>query len=248
MLPGCQLQYGERQMAYGSRVRRERSLRRRRLMWRVSIWLLMAVGLVGLGYSAYQTGTVLAASRVTELSRRVSDLTTQLGASRTENEHLQSSVAEAKQAVLTIQSRYDTDIPKGELADLLGIARQRLSQGVPAPRLRQVLQDTTATRVCDTRLTRKRFAFQAGKPTPEDTASLLDGLVQVSATFSSATTDSLRTAGVTVEQAWASEPTKLTGLPARQDIIINNLVLRLVVEASGVPGYAMVALSTCGKG
>ena len=208
----------------------------------------MAAGLVGLGYSAYQTGTMLAASRVTELSRRVSDLTAQLAASRTENEHLQSNVAEAKQAVLTLQSRYDTDIPKGELADLLGIARQRLSQGVPEPRLRQVLQDAAATRMCDTRLTHKRFAIQAGKPTPEDTAALLDGLVQVSATFTGGTTDPLRTAAITVEQAWASEPMKLTGLPARQDIIINNLVLHLIVEASGVPGYAVVTLSTCGKG
>jgi hypothetical protein len=234
-------------MATRSRLRRERSLRRRHLIWRAAIPLLAAAGLVGLGYSAYQTGTLLAESRVTELNRQLNDLTSQLTVSRNDNEHLQSSVAEEKQARLILQSRYDKDVPTGDLADMFAIIRERLSQGVPAPRLQQVLREANATRVCDTRSVRRRFEIQNGKRTPEDTATLLDGLVQLTATTTSGTTESLRTAAVTVKQAWTGEPVKLTGLPARQDIVINNLVLHLVVEASPVPGYAAVTLSTCGK-
>lgn len=75
-------------MAYTSGPRRERSRRRRRLMWRASMWLLVAAVFVALGYTAYQTGSVLAASKVTELTGRVTDLTAQLDTSRAETGRL----------------------------------------------------------------------------------------------------------------------------------------------------------------
>ena len=232
-------------MAYGSRIRRERSQRRRRLLWRATLPLLIAVALVVLGYSAYQSGTILAEARVRELSRRIDDLSGQLASSRAGNELLQAEVAEAKRAVQDVQSRYDNDVPKGELADLVGVARDRLARGVPAPRLAQVLRDASAARACDTRAARKRFEVTTGKRTPDDTASLLDGLVQVTAALPSGG-DPARTV-VTIDPAWASEPLKLTGLPTHQDIVVNNLTLHIVVEPSPLAGYAMVTLSTCGR-
>ena len=51
-----------------------------------------------------------------------------------------------------------------------------------------------------------------------------------------------------LRRAWAAEPLKLTGLPAKQDIAINNAVLHLTVEASDLAGYATASLSVCGKG
>jgi hypothetical protein len=233
-------------MAYGSRIRRERSLRRRRLLWRGSLPLLIALGLFGLGYSAYQSGTILAEARVRELSRRIDDISGQLTSSHADNERLQSAVAEANRAAQDTQSRYDRDVPKGELASLLGTVRDRLAQGVPASRLTQVLRDASAMRVCETRATRKRFEITTGKRSPDDTAGLLEGLVQVSAATTNAA-DPARTV-ITVDPAWASEPLKMTGLPAHQDIIVNNLLLRLTVEPSPLAGYATVTLSTCGRG
>jgi hypothetical protein len=234
-------------MAYGSRIRRERSLRRRRLLWRAAWPLLIALGLVALGYSAYQSGTMLAEGRVRELSRRIDDLSGQLAASRGDNERLQAGVAEAKRAQQDMQGRYDKDVPKGELADLDGVARERLAQGVPAARLAQVLRDASDTRACDTHATRKRFEITTGKRTPDDTAGFLEGLVQVTAALPAGASDPARTV-VTVDSAWANEPEKLTGLPAHQDIVVNNLLLHLVVEPNSLAGYASVTLSTCGKG
>ncbi len=233
-------------MAYGSRIRRERSLRRRRLLWRVTLPLLVALGLFGLGYSAYQSGTMLAEARVRELNRRIDDLSSQLSTSRADNERLQAGVAEAKRAVQDAQTRYDNDVPKGEVADLVGVARGRLAQGVPAARLAQVLRDASVTRACDTHTTRKRFEITTGKRTADDAAGFLEGLVQVTAATPNGTNDAARTV-VTIDPVWASEPLKLTGLPANQDIVVNNLTLHLVVEASPLAGYAMVTLSTCGK-
>jgi hypothetical protein len=134
------------------------------------------------------------------------------------------------------------------LAKLLVVARERLAQGVPSSRLQQVLQEAVIARICDTRLTRKRFAFQVGKATPDSTATLLDGLVQVSAIIPSVVADPPRTATVVIDQTWSGEPMQLHGLPARQDIIVNNLLLHLTVEVSPMSGFAMVSLSTCGKG
>jgi hypothetical protein len=216
------------------------------MLWRAALPLLIAFGLFGLGYSAYQSGTMLAEARVRELNRRIDDLSSQLSTSRGDNERLQSDVADAKRAVQDAQGRYDKDVPKGELADLVGAARNRLGQGVPAARLAEVLRDASATRACDSRATRKRFEITTGKRTADDTAGFLEGLLQITAA-SNGSADPARTV-VTVDQAWATEPLRLTGLPAHQDIIVNNLTLHLTVETSPMAGYAMVTLSTCGKG
>jgi hypothetical protein len=234
-------------MAYTSGISRERSRRRRRSMRRLSVWLLVAAGLGALGYSAYQTGTVLAESRVTELERKVGDLTTQLAGARGESARFQTSLGSAEQSILALQRRYNSEVPTGDLADLFVIVRERLSQGVPTQRLAQVLRDAGPTRPCDTGATHKRFAIQLAGRETEEPALLLDGLVQVSATTSGINAEALRSAAVTVALAWAKEPLKLTGLPVRQDIAINNAMLRLTVDASEVPRYAVATLSTCGK-
>ena len=235
-------------MAYTSGIRRERSRQRRRFAWRAVVWLLVAAGFIALGYAAYQTGTLLAQAQVSELDRRVVDLTAQLDLSRGETGRLQAGLSDARQAMAALQGRYDRDVPVGELAELFAITRERLGQSVPAPRLAQVLREAGPTRPCDTRTTRKRFGIQLpGRPT-EEAASLLDGLIQVSANLASAGADPAKAVVTTVARAWAAEPLKLTGVPARQDIVINNVVLRLTVEASDLSGYLSATLSVCGKG
>ncbi len=233
-------------MAFTSKISRDRSRRRRQFMGRATLWLAGIGVLGGLGYSAYQTGTMLAESRVVELERNLVTVTAQLETANQDKVRTLLSLADARQANQALQARYDSDVPKGEIADLFTVAKSRLAQGIPAPRLTQVLQDATATKPCETRTTRRRFAIlPAGRP-PED-VSLLDGLVQVSASTPPGATEIAKTATVLVTRAWLAEPLKLTGLPARQDITVNNLVLRLTVEASDVAGYATATLSGCGK-
>ncbi len=233
-------------MPYTSGFRRERSRRRRQFLRRTASWLLGLAVLVGLGYSAYQTGTILAESRVTDLAGRVNELTAQLDGTRRENSDLQASLADAKKAVVEQQGRYDRDVPKGDAADLLRIAMERLGRGVRVDRLAQALRDARETRACDARTVRKRFAIQQGPKQPDDTAALLDGMIQVTVGMPGGSSD-LSKAAVTVAMPWANEPLKMTGLPARQDIVINNLLLHLAVEASDLPGYAAATLSVCGK-
>ncbi len=216
-------------------------------MARAFVWLLVAAGIAALGWSAYQTGTVLAESRVTELTARVSELTAQRDGARTDNGRLQAALAEQRQAIATLQTRYDADVPKGDLAQLFALTRDRLAQNVPADRLAQLLREAAPVRPCDTRIVRKRFAIQAAGR-PEEAASLLEGMIQVTATIPTAGADPARSAVIAVSRAWAAEPLKLTGLPAKQDIAVNNVVLHLTVEASDVAGFASASLSSCGRG
>jgi hypothetical protein len=233
-------------MAFTSKISRDRSRRRRQFMSRAFMWMLGLGALGGLGYSAYQTGTMLAESRVVELERSLVVLTGQLETTNQEKARVLAGLAEMRQANAALQARYDADVPKGELAELFGIVRGRLAQNVPAARLSQVMQDAGVTRPCETRVTRKRFAIVPAGRTPEE-VSLLDGLVQVSASAPAVATDGLKGVSVLVARAWTGEPLKLAGLPVRQDIVVNNLVLRLAVEPSDVAGYAVATLSGCGK-
>ncbi|MCX7380172.1 MAG: hypothetical protein NT133_01865 [Alphaproteobacteria bacterium] len=235
-------------MAYTSKFSRDRSRRRRQTLWRSTLWLLGAAALIGLGYSAYQTGTLLAEARVREIDGRLAEQTARLEAGSTDAARMRVTLAEARQAVVTLQSRYDADVPKGEPAEIYAVARERLAQGVPAARIVQVLRDAAVAKPCDTRVVRKRFALQQATRNAEDTAQLLEGLIQVSASMPGSGADAARTAVVTVTRAWVAEPLRLTGLPARQDIAINNTLLRLSVEAAEVAGYATASLSVCGKG
>ena len=233
-------------MTFTSKISRDRSRRRRQFLGRATLWLLGVGMLGGLGYSAYQTGTMLAESRVGELERGVVALTGQLETANQEKARVLAGLADMRQANQALQGRYDADVPKGELAELLASAKGRLGQGVPVARLSQVLQDATVTKACETRVTRRRFAIvPAGRPAEE--VSLLDGLVQVSASVPAGAAEVSKNATVSVTRAWVAEPLKLTGLPARHEIVVNNLVLRLTVEPSDVAGYATATLSGCGK-
>lgn len=233
-------------MAYTSKFSRDRSRRRRQALWRGTLWLLGAGVLAGLGYSAYQTGTVLAEARVRDLDARLVELSGRLEAGNGEAARLRVTLAEARQAMATLQSRYDNDVPKGEPAEIYAAAKERLAQGVPAARLTQVLREAAVVKPCEGRVVRKRFALQQAVRSTEDSAQLLEGLIQVSAAPGGA--DVAKTTVVTITRAWAAEPLKLTGLPARQDLALNNIVLRLTVEAAEVAGYATASLSVCGKG
>ncbi len=233
-------------MAFTSKLSRDRSRRRRQFMGRATLWLLGLGVLGGLGYSAYQTGTMLAESRVVELERSLVTLSAQLETANLEKARVLAGLAEMRQADAALQARYDADVPKGELADLLAALRGRLAQGVPAARLGQVVQEAAAARPCETRLTRRRFAIVPAGRAAEEVA-LLDGLVQVSAFVPVGATEFGRNVTVVVTRAWVAEPLKLAGLPARQEIAVNNLVMRLTVEPSDVAGYAIATLSGCGK-
>ena len=235
-------------MAFKSGLSRERSRRRRKFLWRGTMWLAAAAGFGAIGYSSYQAGILLARQEVSGLESDVTSLTRQLATVKGENERLRTDLTQTRQSADALKRRYDTDIPAGGLARLVDLLRQRLAGGVPEDRIAQVLRDAAPVRACEGRVVRKRFVIQPAGQGTEQPVSLLDGLILVSASAPTGPEDPNKTAQVTITQAWAPLPIKATGLPVQQSITVNNLEMKLLVEPSGMRGYGDVSLSLCGKG
>jgi len=78
--------------------------------------------------------------------------------------------------------------------------------------------------------------------------TLLEGLIQVSASAPATAEDPVKAATVTITRAWSAQPIRVTGLPVRQTIPLNNAELKLTVEASELRGYGTATLHLCGRG
>lgn len=235
-------------MAYRSSMSRERTRQRRRFMWRATGWLVVA-GIVGaIGYSSYQTGSVLARQEVTTLQQDIARLTGRQTALRAENTQLRTDLAKSQEAAAALQSRYTRDVPSGGRAELLALVGSRLQAGVTQDRLTQVLQEADTLRPCTAPGTSKRFLIQTQGQGAEQPISLMDGLIVVSASVPATAQNLAKATTVTVTRAWLAQPLKQTGLPLRLPITVNNVQLTLVVDMSNVPGYGAASLTGCIKG
>lgn len=231
-------------MAYRRGMSRERLRRRSKATWRAVLWLAVALVIGGIGYSSYQTGSLLARQEVVAQARQVAALERQLAEAQARATGLDGELAQARAAMGALQQRYTADVPGGVQAAMLALVKQRLADGLPEARLAQVLRDAQALRPCDGPAVRKRFAIQQPGQAADGPIALLEGLILVSA----AVGDDPAKPVVTLAGPWSAAPVKLTGLPAHQVVPLNNLQLTLTVEQSELRGYATVSLSTCGKG
>jgi hypothetical protein len=233
-------------MAIRSGISRERARRRRQFLFRLTLWLFAACVFVAIGYSSYLTGSALAKRAVLAQRAAIERLQAQVDADKSTNERLQADLAQARQATAALQQRYDDDVPKGGLAALVTVLRQKQGAGIKDFRIAQVLREIDAPPPCSAKVTRRRIPIATKAPGPDDAVSFLDGLVQVSASIPAGADGTTRAATVTISRAWAAEPIKATGLPVQQVITIYNTDLTLVVEPSDLRGFAQASLSICG--
>jgi hypothetical protein len=234
-------------MAIRSSASRDRARRRRQFLFRITLWLLAAGVFVALGYSSYRTGSVLAEREVIAQRAEINHLQAELEADKSTKEQVRTDLAQARQATIVLQQRYDADVPKGGLAALVTILRQKQGTGIKDERIAHVLSEIDAPHPCSEKVTRRRLPITTKAPGPDDIVSFLDGLVQVSALMPVGTDDLTKAATVTISRAWAAEPIKVTGLPVQQVITIYNTELKLLVEPSDLRGFAQASLSLCGR-
>jgi hypothetical protein len=235
-------------MAIRSGISRERARRRRKFLFRLTLWVAGVGVFAAIGYSSYRTGSALAEREVTVQRAEIARLTAQVAADKMNAERLDAELTRMRQAAATLQQRYDADVPSGRLAALITILRQKQGAGINDDRIAQVLRQIDAPRTCADRVVRRRFPITTKPPGPDDVVSFLDGLIQISASMPASGDGPAKAAVVTISRAWAAEPIKVTGLPVQQVVMIYNTDMKLVVEASALSGYAEASLSTCGKG
>ena len=234
-------------MAIRSSASRDRARRRRQFLFRITLWLFAVGVFIALGYSSYLTGSALAEREVIAQRAEINHLQAELEADKSTKEQVRTDLAQARQATIVLQQRYDADVPKGGLAALVTILRQKQGTGIKDERIAHVLSEIDAPHPCSEKVTRRRLPITTKAPGPDDIVSFLDGLVQVSALMPVGTDDLTKAATVTISRAWAAEPIKVTGLPVQQVITIYNTELKLLVEPSDLRGFAQASLSLCGR-
>lgn len=165
-----------------------RTRRRRKARWAVLKWVLALGLIVGAGIYAYDTGSEIAKTQITDLQREIDALTQRITTLESENARLRADQIVAQQRLEEAKARYAQDVPTGPLATLLGQLREKLDAGVEQDRLAFLIASAANPRTCDEQPVTKRFLVR----TPlyqgaNDSVSFAEGAIVVTAEGEAAT-------------------------------------------------------------
>ncbi|MFN8722914.1 MAG: hypothetical protein ACK5YI_18990 [Rhodospirillales bacterium] len=233
---------------------RERRRRREAVVGIAKILLLL--GFLGAGCAfAYQIGVEQTKGRNEQLTADVERLAIENQRLLSAAQQLQAVARTSETRALDAERRYAQDVPTGDLARIVQIARERKQVGVPSDRLAFVLANTEVVRTCDAPDTR-RFAVQTpiGPQNPNSSVRFGNGLLTVTATGASARNrDGNPEAWFDPTQPVAVKFTPLGGrneatangtLPINHVMVHNNVEWRFAVIASA-RSFAEVTAERC---
>lgn len=143
-------------------LRDSRNRRRRRFWLGVVKWSIVLIAILAAGVYAYRTGSKLAEHDVTELREEVDELTVTVDSLTSENEALEHELAAAKQEAQEWQTRYEREVPTGEIKRLTDMVGQKVRDGVALDRLAFLIEASDDIAACDNQPATKRFIV----PTP----------------------------------------------------------------------------------
>lgn len=229
--------------------------RRRRVRWAIAKWIIGLSAIVGAGVFAYETGSTLAERRVVMREEKILELTEQ-------NEELHRQATELKASLILKQkrlsdarTRYQSDVPTGQVAALLGRVREKLEAGVDPGRLEFVIKAAQNPRQCDEKPRTKRFLVQ----TPlykgaNDSVSFAENTITVTATGELAKDSSGRI------EAWfdpalpvtlrltriGGKAVETTGkLPLHASLVVGDAEYRYSAVAGAQRGFVQVTGDRC---
>jgi len=229
---------------------RRRQTRSWRGWWRAGKWLATASIFLAIGYTAHQAGTELAR---TDIDRVDAQLRLALAAGQElgqRNAQIQSELNAARASQAALQRRYDNEVPRGSVADLLGQIRTRMDGTLTAERLAQIIHDAEPMARCDGPVVSRRFRIGVEpRGAADDSTSFAEGMIRVRALVPATATDMEQLTAVTFTGLGvAGGSLTMSGLPAQIILALGNKELPLSVAASGVAGFATASLTTCRPG
>jgi hypothetical protein len=156
--------------------------RQRRRRWAFIKAILVIIFLGSTFYFSYVTGQELAHIEVAVLREQLGEAKSRIGDLEADNGELAAETQAAKVAVSDWRSRYEKDVPQGELAELLQLAESKVESGVPMERIRFVVSAVKSQRSCANEPDTKRFLVR----TPiykgaNDAVTFAKGAITVSA-------------------------------------------------------------------
>ena len=137
-----------------------RSRRRRRGRWIIAKWVIVLSVIVGAGVFAYETGLSLAQRSVILRDQKIVELNAEIETLRRQNAKLDVGLRSERKRLGEARARYETDVPSGKIASLLGRVRDKLEEGVNPARLEFVIAAAQNPRTCDEKPVTKRFLVQ----------------------------------------------------------------------------------------
>ena len=233
-------------MAFVSSRSRERARRRKTLILRVTRWGAVIVACAAIGYSSYQGGLALADLKVVSLRKELEDVTRERDNARAARDNIQTVLNRANEQSANLQTRYDADVPKGPLAAVLQLARERIADGTSTDRIADALRAVRVTTPCEGRPTGKRFAIRSGaQQILDDTVTFADGLITLYVSPAPEDNAKSLTAHFT---RFGGAPLVASGpSPLRVTVPIDNTELRFTIANSDLRGFATVSMNTCGR-
>jgi hypothetical protein len=145
-----------------------RRSRRRQTFRSFVLWGALALLAIGGCVGSYRVGVAKSRAEVRRLER---DLAAMHELNRQMSERIARAEQQAEGAITRfaqLQRTYQSEVPRGEPRELLELIDRRLQQGVPAARLRFLLEHASAERRCDKEVETKRLVVH----TPTNTAAV----------------------------------------------------------------------------
>lgn len=240
-------------MSLGLRDPYERRRKQRR--WTVIKFFILLGLLGGIGWLAYGMGLQVGQGESDAMRQQLSDSREQVRELQGENGRLQSQRQDAVERAEQLEERYERDVPTGDMAQLLDLARARIEDGLDSERLTFVLESVSRERDCSGPGNSRRFLVSTPIYANENnnSATFGDGAISLSAAGEEALNDDGN------PEAWfdPEQPVTVTAtviggdesefegeLPLHFSVVESNREHRFTVQAQD-RGYVEVTHEHC---
>jgi len=213
---------------------------------RVGRWLLLIGLFLGIGYSSYEAGLALAELKVGRLRGQLATVTGERDQARQARIQTNADLLQAKEQIASLRTRYESDVPTGDLATLLKRLRDKIQGGTSPARLEEAISAARPVMPCEGPVDSKRIAFRTTpRSRAADNTSFVDGLIGVYVTREADAEGQPLTAHFRVfpdVDSVAHGPA-----PLRHAVVVGNVEFRFVVTLSDLRGFVVIAMNTCDR-
>ena len=237
-----------------SGLQEHRARRRRRFWWGVVKWIFTLAVFVAIGAYAYYAGSDLARREVSVQEARVAELEQSLAELEERKAVLDTKLRVVFKQAGEWKSKYEREIPTGEMKAFMEQIGAKLDQGLSAKLLTFIIDSASEPRECEELPTSKRFivrtALQSGA---NDSVSFDNNKVTVTAEGESAVNeDGAREAWFDINKTLKVSFTEIGGkvrqaeglLPLHHSLITGSSEYRFALTP-GARGFVNVAGQRC---
>ncbi|MCZ4281934.1 hypothetical protein O4H49_14175 [Kiloniella laminariae] len=234
-----------------------RETRRRRsqtFRWTLLKWLIALIMIGAAGWYSYLIGNDLANKEVSKLQNKNRELDQTVQELMGLRDQLNLELEETKQVSAELESRYQNDVPTGEIKILVNEINNKLENGVSLDRIKFLISTAAKTQSCDNDPIEKRFfvntPFYTGA---HDNIDYARGSVTITAQGESAYSSDGKV------EAWydpakpidviftllGGEQVKVSGeLPLHKSVVVNGSEYRFTLKA-GARGFMQAIGDRC---